>query len=106
MKSFIIMGMMTLSMSANAASLKSLVCENADFKVQVEVSAEKNEPAIVAWSVDNKATEETENFMGYLFTASGDLKQFSSTDLGSDLEVDGATATLTVEDYSTQLSCK
>jgi hypothetical protein len=100
--------MMTLSLSltAQAASLKKMICENADFKVQVEVLVEKNEPAVLAWNVANKATEESEKFMGLLFGASDDLKQFSSTDLGSDLEVDGATAKLTLEEYTTYLTCK
>ena len=107
MKKAMLISLLALSMASTASAkvLKTVSCEGATLSLDVSVTTEKGEATIVAWTVEDKETGAGSNFMGYLYTE-GSLKEFSSTDLGSDLEVSGSVALLTFGDKEETLFCR
>lgn len=99
------LGALLISTQASAKVLKSLRCEGASLVAAVKVLAEPDEATIVAWSIEDRESGAASEFMGYLFTE-GTLKEFSSTDLGSDLEVSGSVALVTFGEKEETLFCR
>lgn len=90
---------------ASAKVLKTWHCEGATLQADIAVQAEPHEPALVTWEILDKESGYSENFVGYLFTENN-LQEFSSTDMGSDLEISGSVALLSFRDKEETLLCR
>lgn len=92
----LLMALMTMASFAHADDQISYVkyCSSPKVVVNIEVY----ESGTVGWIVTDMTTGQNEQFMGFI--SSGDSKdlqnEFYSTDLGSDLHVNGKKGTLTL----------
>lgn len=111
MKKMILAGMMLVSVGAQAeittTTLKELSCRGAtlEMKLQVELDGFTGAMPTVAWQVRDNETLKYSEFMGYLFSDQG-LKEFSSTDLGSDVKVSRSVAVVQFGDKEETLFCR
>jgi hypothetical protein len=83
-----------------AAPLKTLDCDNGYVDVAITVQQD-----MVEWTITGKNGADLGRFSGYLF-ADKNLASFSSTDDGSDLEVNGNTAKVSYGDVTAELNCR
>lgn len=87
--------------------LKEVSCKGATLEMKLQVEQESLAGALptVAWQVQDLETMKYSEFMGYLFAAEG-LKDFSSTDLGSEVKVSRSVAVVQFGDKEETLLCK